>query len=264
MSSGRVDMIAPSAPDFIITTEARQAAFNGGFRLDLGLDGAWLQFKSSTAKGSIWIAAAAPEGPWLLAISEAHVAAELGAPNTINGPGAARFAYDSRQALHDAVARVYQLAVSLPDAPFKEFEQKTKALPRATEAERLVIQRVGQDVFRRALLEYWNFECPLTGIRDEALLRASHIVPWSQCESDEERLDVHNGLLLSALWDAAFDKGLVTFANDGTAIFSERLSEGSRKFLGESRRLNLATLTDKHRAYLVRHRTEVFEQAPNV
>ncbi len=39
-------------------------------------------------------------------------------------------------------------------------------------------------------------------------------VPWSEC-SDEQRLDVHNGLLLSALWDAAFDKGLVSFADDG-------------------------------------------------
>ena len=49
---------------------------------------------------------------------------------------------------------------------------------------------------------------PLTGITDEALLRASHIVAWADCETDALRLDVHNGLLLSALWDAAFDAGL--------------------------------------------------------
>jgi hypothetical protein len=29
-------------------------------------------------------------------------------------------------------------------------------------------------------------------------------VLWSE-RSDKQRLDVHNGLLLSALWDAAFD-----------------------------------------------------------
>jgi len=42
--------------------------------------------------------------------------------------------------------------------------------PRNTEAERLVIQRIGQDVFRSALMDYWNGRCPLTGITDPALL----------------------------------------------------------------------------------------------
>ena len=83
-----------------------------------------------------------------------------------------------------------------------------------------MVQRIGQDIFRKALLAYWNGRCPLTGIADPELLRASHIKPWSACETDAERLDVHNGLLLSALWDAAFDKGLVTFADDGTPILS--------------------------------------------
>ncbi len=45
----------------------------------------------------------------------------------------------------------------------------------------------------------------MTGISDTALLRASHIVPWAKCSDDAQRLDVHNGLLLSALWDAAID-----------------------------------------------------------
>jgi HNH endonuclease len=54
---------------------------------------------------------------------------------------------------------------------------------------------------------YWKNTCPITGITDSALLRASHIIPWARCESDAERMDVHNGLLLSSLWDAAFDQG---------------------------------------------------------
>ena len=84
--------------------------------------------------------------------------------------------------------------------------KRSTVTPCTTEAERWVIQRIGQDVFRSALMDYWNGRCPLTGITDPALLRASHIVPWSDC-NDEQRLDVHNGLLLSALWDAAFDCG---------------------------------------------------------
>ena len=65
-------------------------------------------------------------------------------------------------------------------------------------------------------MDYWGGRCPITGITEPALLRASHIVPWADCD-DAQRLDVHNGLLLSALWDAAFDTGLVSFADDGTA-----------------------------------------------
>jgi len=47
----------------------------------------------------------------------------------------------------------------------------------------------------------------MTGITDPALLRASHIKLWAACASDAERLDVHNSLLLSSFWDAAFDRG---------------------------------------------------------
>jgi predicted restriction endonuclease len=73
-------------------------------------------------------------------------------------------------------------------------------------------------------MDCWGGRCPLTGITETALLRASHIVPWADC-TDERRLDVHNGLLLSALWDAAFDGGLVSFADDGTVLASPQLSE---------------------------------------
>jgi predicted restriction endonuclease len=82
-----------------------------------------------------------------------------------------------------------------------------------------VVQRVGQDVFRKALMDYGDGRCAVTGLSDPALLRASHIVRWADCASDAERLDVHNGLLLSALWDAAFDAHLVTFDDDGRAVF---------------------------------------------
>jgi HNH endonuclease len=71
----------------------------------------------------------------------------------------------------------------------------------------------------------------LAVITEPALLRASHIVPWADCD-DEQRLNVHNGLLLSALWDAAFDKGLVSFAEDGTVLASQTLSETARRVLG--------------------------------
>ena len=45
----------------------------------------------------------------------------------------------------------------------------------------------------RPVSDYWGGRCPLTGITDVALLRASHIVAWAECD-DAHRLDVHNGL----------------------------------------------------------------------
>ena len=129
-------------------------------------------------------------------------------------------------------------------------------MPRTTEVERLVIQRIGQDIFRARLMDYWQGRCPLTGISDAALLRASHIIPWAECESDAERLDVHNGLLLSALWDAAFDTGLVSFDNDGEAIASPRLTSAAVGALNLQLGAKLSGLTETHQANFAWHRTK--------
>jgi predicted restriction endonuclease len=153
-----------------------------------------------------------------------------------------------------ALDRIYKLALSLPEAPLQRFRARTAGLPVSTEAERLVVQRIGQDVFREALMDYWNGCCPLTGIDEPALLRASHIVPWAEC-GDEQRLDVHNGLLLSALWDAAFDRGLVSFADDGRVLANPRLRATSRDVLGVDQVSGLPGLKDLHRKNLAVHRT---------
>ncbi len=169
----------------------------------------------------------------------------------MRGPGKARYAFATLRELYAALDRVYALGLSLPDAPLREFETRVANLPRTTEAERLVVQRIGQDIFRTRLMDYWQGRCPLTGITDAALLRASHIVPWAECETDAERLDVHNGLLLSALWDAAFDRALVTFDDQGRPEFSSSLSEQAHSELRWSAPI---ALTDEHRRRLARHR----------
>ena len=183
------------------------------------------------------------------------VAAELAAtpPSPSPGPGLATFGFDTLTALHAALDRIYKLGVSLPDAPLARFRARTAHLPQTTEAERLVVQRIGQDIFRAALMDYWGGRCPITGITDPALLRASHIVPWAECD-DAQRLDVHNGLLLSALWDAAFDTGLVSFADDGTTLASAELSPAARTALGIEKAPRLLNLRGVHHAILAAHR----------
>lgn len=244
-------------PGFVVRTEAQKAAWDNGFRLERGVEsGGWLRYGSTTAKGEIWIAGVPPRGPWLLSIDHPGVAAELAAlpPSPVPGPGLATFTFDTLTALHAALDRVYKLGVSLPDAPLARFRARTAGLLQTTEVERLVIQRIGQDIFRAALMDYWGGSCPITGITDPALLRASHIVPWAEC-GDAQRLDVHNGLLLSALWDAAFDAGRVSFANDGTALASPGLTAAARIALGVERAPRLPNLRDGHRANLAAHRT---------
>lgn len=109
---------------------------------------------------------------------------------------------------NDALRRAWHLSRTLPNELLHAFERRTQALPRITEAERLVVQRVGQDVFRAGLLDYWEGRCAVTGLGVREVLRASHIRPWADCESesDTERLDVFNGLLLEARMDAVFDR----------------------------------------------------------
>jgi hypothetical protein len=242
-------------PGFVVRTEAQKAAWDNGYRVEYGADGGWLRYGSTTAPGRVWIAGASPHGPWLLSVEHSGVAAEISTipVSQIRAPGLVTFELPALSQLHAALDRVYKLSVSLPDAPFTRFRIKTKDLPRSTESERLVVQRVGQDIFRDALMDYWGGCCPLTGITEPALLRASHIVAWAESD-DAKRLDVHNGLLLSALWDAAFDQGLVSFADGGTVLVSPSLGEAARNSLGVESAPPLRGLRPQHCENLAVHR----------
>lgn len=237
---------------FIVASECEKAAWQNGFRRSIDGRPGWSSYASTTVPGSIHLAASGPQGPWYLGLDHAGVIEALCLPvSDIPGPGLVRYTFDRAASLYAVLSRVYQLAGSLPDLPLQEFHKKTVALPKSTEAERLVVQRIGQDIFRSSLMEYWQGRCPLTGITDPALLRASHIIAWKDCTSDADRLDVHNGLLLSALWDAAFDRGLVTFDDEGYPQFAPELSQTAR---AELRWQGPIPLTKNHRARLAWHR----------
>ena len=239
-------------PLFSTQTEATKVAADNGYRLIRGIDGGWIRFGSTTAPCDIFIAYTFT-GDWLLSIEHSGVAREL--PDTgLRGPGARTIAARSLYELHQALDRTYRLSISLPTVPLVAFEHETADLPRTTEAERLVVMRVGQEIFRKALMDYWNGTCPLTGITDPALLRASHIVPWAECETDSLRLDVYNGFLLSSLWDAVFDAGLVSFRSNGTPIVSSALSINALHALRLNESLLLSGITPAHDLMLARHR----------
>lgn len=86
---------------------------------------------------------------------------------------------------------------------------------------REVKTRVNQSFFRQMVLANYTSRCAITGIDIPELLFASHIVPWSKNES--ERLNPENGICLSALYDRAFDKGLIGINNNYQVILSANL-----------------------------------------
>jgi hypothetical protein len=58
-----------------------------------------------------------------------------------------------------------------------------------TEVQRMVRQRVGQQAFRQAMLDYWQGACAVTGLALPQALKASHSTAWALCSDDAERLD---------------------------------------------------------------------------
>jgi putative restriction endonuclease len=255
----------------ISITRLEKAATDNGFDLGLGRTADWLHFGSSQTSMRIWLTAVG-ESLFLVATTRARVLdelAELGAAVTNPLPSGAAGVRSVMEiaALHRLLRRAFQLARTLPDELLHVFQAETASLPRATEAERLVLQRVGQGVFRRGLLEYWDGRCAVTGLAVPDLLRASHIKPWADCEHDTERLDVFNGLLLAPHLDAAFDAGFITIAEDGAVLVSSTLPGTARPLLGLHQPLKLRGLRAEHERYLPWHRTKVWDRyraAPGV
>lgn len=96
-----------------------------------------------------------------------------------------------------------------------------------------VKQRRGQEYFRDAVLNNFGGCCGVTQLSIRELLIASHILPWGGHE--QERLNVRNGLCLSRLHDAAFDRGLITFDDKLCLVLSLELrSELPKRAVAEN------------------------------
>jgi putative restriction endonuclease len=90
-----------------------------------------------------------------------------------------------------------------------------------TEVVRQQKVRLAQRFFRRAVISSYDFRCCISQISVRSLLVASHIVPWAV--SPEHRANPRNGLSLSRLHDAAFDRGLITIDEENRLLLSAEL-----------------------------------------
>jgi hypothetical protein len=191
----------------VIVSRIEKAAVDNGFDRELPCVADWLSFASTQCPLRIWLGTFGDTN-FVAAFSQQNVAHALGDYGTRVTAPLPSHALGCRTvtdipALHRLLRRAFQLSNTLPNELLYRFKKESAALPSTTEAERLIVQRVGQDIFRRGLLEFWDGRCAITALALPELLRASHIKPWADCASDAERLDVFNGILLAPHLDAA-------------------------------------------------------------
>ncbi len=119
--------------------------------------------------------------------------------------------------------------------------------------------RIGQGRYREHLLEECPY-CPITMINDERLLIASHIKPWAVSD-DKEKIDSHNGYMLSPLYDKLFDRGLITFTDDRRMKVSNWLTPRNIQRMGleDMKFYQNLPVGDERLRYLEYHRQFVFK-----
>ena len=227
-----------------------KAAADCGFERETVLnERGQLELRSATFPEIVWVRVATPFGYQLTA----------SLPSLLTpGAGCGELLVEGIEQLYQALHQVAATARTMPNRVADQFRAKTQSLPKTTEAERLVVQRVGQGLFRAALLDYWQGRCCVTGLAVPSLLRASHIKPWAKCASDNERLDVFNGLLLAPHLDALFDGGWISFSDQGGMLVSKQLSAAARAQLGIALEWSISGLKTAHRGYLAHHREHEF------
>lgn len=243
-------------------TRMEKAAHDSGFDIFLSRHGDWISFASSRCPIKIWLMSGVG-GLIIAAFSDELVSGELASYGVewleiLPGDAqAARFVTDF-SSLDRLLKRAFQLSRALPSEPLREFQKQIVGRPQSTEVERIAIQRVGQDIFRERLIEFWDGKCAVTGLAIPALLKASHIKPWKDCATDAERLDVYNGLLLAPHFDALFDRGFISFGDDGALIASSHLGSDGLRILGIEGSAKVSGLTSSHLKYLAWHRAKEF------
>ena len=129
--------------------------------------------------------------------------------------------------------------------------EKESELPE-TERSQLIKARRGQGVFRDRVSSIEN-KCRVTGVSSLQHLRASHIKPWRLSEK-HEKLDGANGLMLSPHVDHLFDRGYITFTQDGSLLISPKLGSDILDSWDINQNLNVGPFTSEQERYLLFHR----------
>jgi hypothetical protein len=216
---------------------------------------------SARHKAEAHIMPTAPPNVWQVNFPEGPPTAELARSLPEQQQNGDTFQAAGEASLGRLLRRAAELAMSLPNQAAEQYATEIAKLdanpPSNTEVLALVKQRRGQDLFRKALMDYWGGACAVTGIAIPELLRASHAKPWANCETDQERLNVFNGFLLCAHLDALFDQGLMTFDEQGNAIFSPSVDSKTREKLNLTHSVKLRWVAAEHQHFISWHQEHI-------
>jgi hypothetical protein len=166
---------------------------------------------------------------------------------------------------HSQIERNISAFFSVPKINSQEtFLQKDNLNDYAIENARKEINaRVKQSIFRKKVLENFNYQCCLTYVKENELLVASHIIPWAT--KIETRLSPHNGLCLSVLYDSLFDKGYFTINKTNEVVITSRLgslSKQTQEWLNEvsGKKIALPQKYEISRDAFEYHRNYIFDK----
>jgi len=172
--------------------------------------------------------------------------------------GEGNFVWILRPELVEALSYIFPDVKTHQNTLFQEIEQfkKSSASLQETTRETIVQSRIGQGQFRLSLIAYWQ-GCSVTGCSQIEILKASHIKPWRDSTNDE-RLNIYNGLLLLPNLDACFDIGLISFDDEGKILVSSQLNDTILAQLGINRKMKLLKIEQQHKAFLDYHKQNMF------
>lgn len=127
-----------------------------------------------------------------------------------------------------------------------------------TQREAVIQARVGQGQFRKNVASI-ETHCRVTKVNEPAHLRASHTKPWRSSTNDE-RLNGENGLLLTPTIDHLFDRGFISFKDNGDLLISPVAVGSSLQRMGvdPTQKINVGTFSFGQRQFLAYHRQSVF------
>jgi hypothetical protein len=133
-----------------------------------------------------------------------------------------------------------------------ERELLNRGIDGPVEKIQLVKSRRGQGIFRDNV-ESREPKCRITGVTNTSYLRASHIRPWRK-SSDQEKIDGNNGLMLAPHIDFLFDRGFISFEDDGTLIISNQIEDGVLNTWGIPSEMNVGPFSPEQSVFLKFHR----------
>lgn len=143
------------------------------------------------------------------------------------------------------------------DELIRGVEEDVSSEPEQTIREQVVQSRIGQGLFKKRLLKLES-KCKLCGLDNVEFLRASHSKPWKE-SSNKERLDQYNGFLFCPAHDVLYDKGYISFQDDGSIIISPLLDERSKLFMNIHDKMKVNFL-EGHKIYIAYHRVNIFKK----